>query len=308
MKKIIALLIIIFASQNAKSQTIFAPDSATWYYSGEQQLMAGYGTRVIKYKTASDTTIQSKNCKKIISTEYNYHQSSSPYNDTLIRNPEYIYTSNDTVFYYNAEYNRFLELYYFNVSIGDTLKYHIPTAAFSSTDTIFRVVVDSITTLNISSFNLKRIWTTPIDDFQIPYSYVERIGADYSFGINSHEYVWMPSSVKGIRCYSDNDISYNFETVNCDYLITVGTFELEGNINNCIVFPNPATTTITIENIKQHIQSIRILDLLGREVFESIKNEVLSTKKIDVSKLPKGMYILQLQTKNGVQSKKFMKE
>ncbi len=74
------------------------------------------------------------------------------------------------------------------------------------------------------------------------------------------------------------------------------------------IYPNPATSTITIESNKYQDLSIKITDVLGREVIERTKNEVLSIKNIDVSQLPSGMYIIQLQSKNGVVNKKFVKE
>ncbi len=80
------------------------------------------------------------------------------------------------------------------------------------------------------------------------------------------------------------------------------------NQNDFTIYPNPASTTITIESIKHQVQSIRIMDVLGREVFRSSKNDVLSTKNIDVSQLLSGIYILQVQTEKGILNKKFVKE
>ncbi len=93
---------------------------------------------------------------------------------------------------------------------------------------------------------------------------------------------------------------------NCDTTVSVN--EAVKKEDDFKVYPNPATSTITIESTKTEAQSIKIVDVLGREVIESTKNEVLSIKNIDVSQLPSGMYIIQLQSKNGVVSKKFVKE
>jgi len=93
---------------------------------------------------------------------------------------------------------------------------------------------------------------------------------------------------------------------NCDTTVSVNEgIKKEERFS---VYPNPASSIITIESKKYQDLSIRIVDVLGREVIESIKYEVLGIKNIDVSHLPSGMYIIQLQNKTGVVSKKFAKE
>ncbi len=88
----------------------------------------------------------------------------------------------------------------------------------------------------------------------------------------------------------------------------IGINEVVKKEDDFKIYPNPATSTITIESTNTEVQSIKIVDVLGREVIERTKNEVLSIKNIDVSQLPSGMYIIQLQSKNGVVSKKLVKE
>jgi len=88
----------------------------------------------------------------------------------------------------------------------------------------------------------------------------------------------------------------------------IGINEVVKKEENFSVYPNPASSIITIESKKYQDLSIRIVDVLGREVIESTKYEVLGIKNIDVSHLPSGMYIIQLQNKTGVVSKKFVKE
>ena len=48
------------------------------------------------------------------------------------------------------------------------------------------------------------------------------------------------------------------------------------------------------------------MDVLGREVYylQTINNKT----EIDLSLLPKGLYIIQMQTENGIASKMFVKE
>ncbi len=82
--------------------------------------------------------------------------------------------------------------------------------------------------------------------------------------------------------------------------------QLTVNSIQVAVFPNPAneTVTITANNIKE----IVVTNLLG-EVVQSLKYKVQSnTATIDISKLPQGIYLLRVQTNNGWQVGKVMKE
>jgi len=78
------------------------------------------------------------------------------------------------------------------------------------------------------------------------------------------------------------------------------------NQNDFIIYPNPATSTITFESKIYQLQSFKIIDVLGREIYylQPFSNKT----EIDVSQLPSGIYILQMQSKNGVSSKKFVKK
>lgn len=83
---------------------------------------------------------------------------------------------------------------------------------------------------------------------------------------------------------------------------SVGVLE---NINfpNLSIFPNPATSQITI-NSDLIIKSIEIMDVMGK----TIKTLISSNNTIDISYLTKGIYFLQLQTSEGLVSKKIIKE
>ena len=72
-----------------------------------------------------------------------------------------------------------------------------------------------------------------------------------------------------------------------------------------IVYPNPAGSRISV-SCDTEPQSIRICDLLGRVV---LHKENLSKPELDVSFLPAGMYLLQVQTSDGKHlTAKFVKE
>jgi uncharacterized delta-60 repeat protein len=119
----------------------------------------------------------------------------------------------------------------------------------------------------------------------------------YSIGIQSDgKIILVGSGFNG----SNKDIvlaRYNPTLVGVNEMVTQNDF---------IIYPNPASSTIAVESIKYQVQSIRIMDVLGQEIYylQTVNNKT----EIDISHLPSGIYILQVQSESGVVSKKFVKE
>ena len=119
--------------------------------------------------------------------------------------------------------------------------------------------------------------------------------------------------------YADNPLFYGWVTtagdtissnpfrfiVTCDTLITavyaplpVGIDEVESSKWKVEIFPNPATTEVTIltQAIKQSDnQAITILDLHGRVVYtQAIRYSSNQAITIDISSLPRGVYFVRI--------------
>ncbi len=72
--------------------------------------------------------------------------------------------------------------------------------------------------------------------------------------------------------------------------------------NELLLYPNPAHTNLNVVS-DQMIRDIRIYDITGRVVFSQ---EVMdNTFKVDVSAMRNGLYIMQVNTSNGVRAHKF---
>lgn len=78
-------------------------------------------------------------------------------------------------------------------------------------------------------------------------------------------------------------------------------------LNNIIIYPNPAVSSITILPNGTEINSVSIFDINGQLVFQdklvSDRNYNLS---VDVSQLKKGLYLVQFKTKRGNINKKLL--
>ena len=83
--------------------------------------------------------------------------------------------------------------------------------------------------------------------------------------------------------------------------------ETNNNEINIAVYPNPANDNITISNegeiTKESIVSI--FDIEGRRIMQKkFKNQNMF--EIDVNMLPKGVFLIKIQTEKGIESKKLV--
>jgi hypothetical protein len=66
----------------------------------------------------------------------------------------------------------------------------------------------------------------------------------------------------------------------------------DNGVLNFNVYPNPATDRITIQTGKHHVESIRIIDVAGRTVYNG--NESFAGTKSFTLSLEKGIYLVKL--------------
>lgn len=73
--------------------------------------------------------------------------------------------------------------------------------------------------------------------------------------------------------------------------------------SDIVLYPNPVVDVLHIHNLNEPIISIRIIDLLGKIVVQQ-----LTIQTVNVALLPKGTYILEINTVKGKYFSKFVKE
>ena len=83
-------------------------------------------------------------------------------------------------------------------------------------------------------------------------------------------------------------------------LNTIGTQDIEQPLTWSI-YPNPATEYIHLINIPKNVKSIEIIDMNGKSIL--IAGEM---NLIDISLLPKGVYVLRLVYNQKIQQQKFI--
>ena len=81
-------------------------------------------------------------------------------------------------------------------------------------------------------------------------------------------------------------------------------------INNLSIYPNPSRDVFNITFTSEQIQNlkVRILNVIGEELINDNLEQFIGeyTKQIDLTKNAKGIYFLEINTKDGVINKKLM--
>lgn len=73
------------------------------------------------------------------------------------------------------------------------------------------------------------------------------------------------------------------------------------------LFPNPATETFKVQSLTLDLETIEVYDLSGRLLYQNLNLENQEQVEVQLNYAPSGMYLVKVQTKNGMISKKLMR-
>ena len=90
---------------------------------------------------------------------------------------------------------------------------------------------------------------------------------------------------------------FGFDNLEIDNTLSIDNFTVE-NIN---IYPNPVENVLNIDSAK-NLKSIKVFDTVGQLVSEG------GNKKIDLTKLTAGFYLVRIQFENGFITKKIIKK
>ncbi len=297
MKKLLLFLVcFILLDNGAQAQSdFFAPIGAEWYY-GSTGFINNVHYR--RYWSEKDTVIEGQDCRKI-SGAYVPREG-----DSAVIHPLFVYSSGDTVLYYNSAFGKFTPIFIFNTKVGDTLSFYIPHyLPHNDTNVTIQVIVENVDTLTIAGLDLRRIWARPYVNgawgITLVRPYIERIGSLFEFLPFDSELILPESREKAFRCYRDQEISYQ-ATIPCDTLPTKSTnvaTSIESEDNGFAIYPNPnnGTFNIIIGSIYPDYGKISILDLSGKDIHQLyVDRHENKMNKYSVSlSLSSGVYILR---------------
>ncbi|WP_123868119.1 T9SS type A sorting domain-containing protein [Chryseobacterium lactis] len=128
------------------------------------------------------------------------------------------------------------------------------------------------------------------------------------FNYTNESYMWVSPSAGIVFNFAINTFTINGNTtvvksISYPEAGSLSTVDLEGQKEGISVFPNPSADLITLTS-KEDLKKITITSLDGKVVLTT-----WNASNINISKLPKGVYILQGELKNGSSiSKKIIKK
>lgn len=177
-------------------------------------------------------------------------------------------------------------LYNFNLKIGDT----VPASIVHYTnDTMIVNKIDSILVGN--SYRKK---------FEINIKYgttlflIEGIGHRQGF---LEPMSGAPDCGYRLNCFGINDTAY-YPTKGTTCYLPLGIQNINPPIFSMNVFPNPATTAVTVKTSGTESYKILLINILGQTAY-SYANISGQEEVVDISSLAKGLYVVSLQDRSG---------
>ncbi len=286
MKKLILLLLITLSFTSSKAQNYypFPTNYGIWMYEYIDEMGVSYGLTLI-IELNGDTVLNGISYQKLNHWDYNNGVFYGPYYYGGLRE------ANKQIFIFPDTAIAERLFYDFNLLPGDTFpENHCNYSGMPAiVDTIIPVTYPNGVVYNALVFNfVYGLWYPGI-------------------GINSGPLYCpdTPVSLSGyylLHCMAgDSGILYGNPNQSC----ALGIANINTRENNISIFPNPASDYFTFAKDLPAKNAIKIYDAFGREV-SAIKN-IKANERIDVSFLPKGVYVVEIETGSGRNFQKLLK-
>lgn len=250
-----------------------------------------------------------------------------------------IYLLEENNMIYVFEKDTFQLLMDFNLTVGDTLYHRYTNNGFninsifnfqcqciSITDKEIVSVIKEDTIIEVDGLSLKQLkftsylWDDTILTKVMSQSFTERLGGAYWNDESNSGWDFVMGIMGGppgvcllgsccndvLLCYQDADITYDFseDSMNCEYTSLPPAPDQNVHI---YLHTSADGNILNIENnsVRHVIKQVNILDMNGREIY-SFNNK---TAAIDISALPQGIYLCQINLDNHeIVSRKFIRK
>ena len=298
MKKLIFLLVLSSYSFSIYSQGDFAPIGAKWFFPSPEDLSFFYALK--------DTILQNQNCTMIKSETYEWDK-------TLVREDSlFVFEENDSVYYFNQYYDKFILLYDFTAETGDTLGFLVPVPNNSESDS-FHIIIDSVKTITINDVPLKHFYVNNFNFSNWHFDggiIVENIGSLFTYFLPIKG-IYIPELAPVLSCYQNEEqvqVQF-FNAYACIFDILDSVDDLKELPAKVSIHPNPTTGQLHVEltstkNLSKIID-YELFNLNGKLIYKGQSNT--SEWDLDLSFLNKGLYLLKIRDlKEGSIYKKIM--
>ncbi len=287
---LISFIALLFSFQSFSQD--FAPIGAKWYY--DESFAFSGDIDYMSLTSEKDTMLQNVVCRKL-SKRHQLDCAIRPLN-------EFVFSRNDSVFFFDEAFNEFQLLYDFTAKEHDSWMIRVKNED-QVTDTVL-VTVDSTSVIRLNETDLKKLYVTYSKNNYYPPTetsvIVEKIG-DMNYMFNW--YPWTTSMAcdanftRGLRCYQDNEFGQYSTGIadSCDYVYVLTKISKQDSEPTFSIYPNPTTGIIDI-NLDNNYNSLLVLtDLLGKPIIHKVFN---NSTRVDLGLMKKGLYILSIQQNN----------
>lgn len=301
------LLLLTFISQSLYAQdTGWFETGATWTYQYNVNGFMQLETHLAEFTITEQTILNGQACAKMEAGG----DDPNPLSCNLAWPPYYLYESNDSIFYATDYDNTFRLAFDFGAQPGDTWEF-VETVEAHESETVYTVNVVDVSVIEISGQELK----------QITLNYHHQVGSedDSSHGIQNINVIEKIGATTffipfgswnvcenhfndSIRCYNDSEISYIGPGFSSCFL-GVNDTQPEMNIG---IYPNPAQDNFIIETSDSRILEISIYTISGKLIHSNQVNN--QSVEINTSAFKSGLYLISVQTENGLVYKKLAVE
>lgn len=291
MKKLFTTTALLLCAAMLPAQNPdFAPVGAKWYYS---ELNFALKTIPHIIESVGKEDYQGKWCSKLVSSS----------ND-IVPNPAYVYTENDTVYYFSPISNQFEMLYNFRAEVGDSWVVEGLQSFDSEGNPVYAdtIRVDSMSTLSINGQDLKVWHISNTLWFDWGGLIIEKVGNDKLF---MPKIAWIQAYVWGLRCFESPDEEFHFVPYPCDTVFNfMGSSVTETNTQFKLhAFPNPASDHVFLmpdSDLEGGSGSITLFNQQGVQVSEqAISLRDGQPVRVSLKGLSPGMYAYRVITERG---------
>lgn len=297
------------------AQKKYAPLNAVWGHGRPSIDCTGPNST---YKVEKEITVDGKDCSVI------YCYTASNVNTTPIKEPDSLIVWENENKIYFLEGDDFYLMYDFTAEVGDTVSYFSPinkpffsSTIYQSTETSPHQInfkITSIESIILNDIERKKFHCQFIstDGVSIGWmsSFIENIGSTGSLLTGDTYLIVDKGCTFGrLQCYNNGNIEYldiptsdemyEFPHPNCD--IPDSSSDID-NWHAISIFPNPVSNELFIES------STPVLRVQVFNTNQQLMKTVDAQNTIWLNDLAKGMYIIGVETREGQQYFKVVKE
>lgn len=271
MKKYLLLNLLTFSTMfNVAAQgNDFAPVGAKWYYK-QSSFNFPYPEEFRLVEVTGEAMFQGQLCRVI-----------EGMTGCGLLNPSYVFTRNDSTFFWSQFTTNFELLYDFGASVGNTWL----IKGLGLTGDSLRIFIDSIGQRIINTDTLKTWHISYLGCYDWGNEIMEKVG---NFRFLSPSFCLCENNPFGVRCYLDQSSYYHFVPYPCDTsILLVGTNSLDlSNRIQCTPNPFQETITLTTEPFSEPFTFL-LFDNVGKLV---IRQKFSGSAAIETTSLPNGVY------------------